>query len=554
MQQLNQIIKSRNNVAIYCRLSRDDGTERESLSISNQKEALRNYVLERNWSIYDIYIDDGYSGTNYDRPAFQQMISDIEAGLIDIVCTKDLSRLGRDYIKTGYYTEDFFPNHNVRYIAINDNVDTINEFDNDFIPIKNVINEWYAKDISKKINFTLQNKIKNGELQRTAYPKYGFIINEDNTRTIDPEAGEVVEFIYEVFLKYHSLDKVVNELKALNIYIPGYYTYLKYGKDERRYLNYPEENKTLWNKDKVALIIKSEEYKGTYIKGKTRKKFKQTKNVSVKKIDYHRFPNVYPQIVTPTTWFKANEILKVVSRKKTKEEDFYYTGICCCGICHSMLNGRKRTSKKTGQYYYKFYCDKGHGHKDMRTPTMTNKELDILVLNEIKRFRDYVLNNKEILKSKVKEFILNKQELNSPKDPLILSKIESLKERNQKLETLIRELFEEKCLLPRTTYESMRLDYSKEYNSNEEKILRLEYELSHTKSEPIDYKECTYILINYLENLNEEDYLSKQTINMIFSKIYLSREGIDFNNNPNIIEFEYNYIQNIMEDYISNEE
>ena len=154
------------NTAIYCRLSREDGNE-ESQSIQSQKEILTEYVKKQGWNLVDYYIDDGYSGTDFNRPSFQRLLRDIELGKIGIVITKDLSRLGRNYIQAGYYTEEYFPLHNIRYIALNDAYDTFNEDANDFAPFKNIINEWYAKDISKKIRFTLDNKAKNGEPRNT---------------------------------------------------------------------------------------------------------------------------------------------------------------------------------------------------------------------------------------------------------------------------------------------------------------------------------------------------------------------------------------------------
>ena len=146
--------QKKNRCAIYCRLSVDDGIDQESQSISNQKQVLTEYCLENKFKIVDVYIDDGFSGTNFDRPAFKKMIERIEQGDIDIVITKDLSRLGRDYLKTGYYTEQYFPEHQVRYLALNDRVDT-NEGLDDMIPLKNIMNEFYARDISKKVSYHL---------------------------------------------------------------------------------------------------------------------------------------------------------------------------------------------------------------------------------------------------------------------------------------------------------------------------------------------------------------------------------------------------------------
>ena len=172
----------RESVAIYCRLSRDDGLDSESSSISSQKELLQDFCAKHNFFVYKTYVDDGYTGTNFDRPSFQELIKDIKDKKVNIVITKDLSRLGRNYVLTGYYTDYFFPENNVRYIALNDNIDTKVEDNSglEFAPFKNVINEWYAKDISKKIRATLHLKQSKGEIIRTGAPLYGYKYDKDN--------------------------------------------------------------------------------------------------------------------------------------------------------------------------------------------------------------------------------------------------------------------------------------------------------------------------------------------------------------------------------------
>ena len=189
------MVKKNYRVAIYMRLSRDDGNE-ESQSIQSQRDILSAYVEKQGWTIVDEYADDGYSGTNFERPNFKRLIEDIELGRVDLVITKDLSRLGRNYIQVGYYTEEYFPEKNVRYIALNDNYDSEDGDGDDFIPFRNVINEWYAKDISKKIRFTLDSKSKNGEPRNTVFPIFGYAYNELYERIPDPETAPIVQLIF----------------------------------------------------------------------------------------------------------------------------------------------------------------------------------------------------------------------------------------------------------------------------------------------------------------------------------------------------------------------
>ena len=161
------------NVAIYCRLSKDDGEDKESNSITNQKVFITEYAQKRGWNIIGYYADDGYSGTSFKRPEFERMIKDIEKGYINLVITKDLSRFGRNYITSGYYIEEYFPSHDIRYIAINDNYDSLTGENEDFVPLKNVINEFYAKDISKKVKATRTMMIKKGIQIKTSSPFFG---------------------------------------------------------------------------------------------------------------------------------------------------------------------------------------------------------------------------------------------------------------------------------------------------------------------------------------------------------------------------------------------
>jgi len=189
-------------VAIYLRLSRDDNNSNlESMSISNQRDYLVSYAEERGWKIYDIYVDDGYSGTTFERPGFKRMIADIEAGHINCVLTKDLSRLGRNYVETGQYTEFFFPKHGVRYIAINDNVDTAHD-DNDIAPFKNILNEMYAKDISKKVRSARTTSAKQGKFMGSQAP-YGYVKSPEDRHklVIDPVASEIIRRIFRICIR-----------------------------------------------------------------------------------------------------------------------------------------------------------------------------------------------------------------------------------------------------------------------------------------------------------------------------------------------------------------
>ena len=188
--------------ALYCRLSKDDGSTNESMSLYSQKAMLKQYAEQNDIAIYDYYVDDGYSGTNFERPAFKKMITDIENGKINCVITKDLSRLGRNYLESGAYIEMYFPQKNVRYIAITDGIDTINSYEFDIMPFKNILNEMYAKDTSKKVKSALKSRMKEGTYIGSKAP-FGFKKDPDDKHrlTIDERVRYIIELVYELCLE-----------------------------------------------------------------------------------------------------------------------------------------------------------------------------------------------------------------------------------------------------------------------------------------------------------------------------------------------------------------
>ena len=207
--------------ALYCRLSKDDDQSGESISIGTQRAILEDYCREQGYPIHKVYIDDGYSGTNFNRPGFQELLDDVERRTVNLVITKDLSRLGRDYIMTGYYSEIYFPSKGVRYIAVADNFDSLKN-DNDIAPFKNILNDMYARDISRKIKNAKRQRAKNG-LQRLAQPPYGYRMNPDipSRLIIDPEPAEVVRLIFSLTLEGMGQIAITKELAARKIVAPS---------------------------------------------------------------------------------------------------------------------------------------------------------------------------------------------------------------------------------------------------------------------------------------------------------------------------------------------
>ncbi|MDE6047713.1 MAG: recombinase family protein, partial [Anaeroplasmataceae bacterium] len=259
------------NTALYCRLSReDDNTKDISSSISSQKQLLTSFAMKNNFGIYKTYIDDGYSGTNFNRPGFQEMLRDVEDNHIKIIIVKDLSRFGRNYLQTGRYLEEYFPIKRVRVIALNDNYDS-QENNNDFTPFKNIINEWYAKDISKKVTSSLQLKQRRGEVPSGKQCLYGYMYDEKRNRIPNPETAPIVRYIIESTIKGITKAEIVSTLRKNKVYIPAYYNFIRFNIDPHRYMNYPEEKKYLWQSAHIERIIYSREYAGDLVVSKTKK-------------------------------------------------------------------------------------------------------------------------------------------------------------------------------------------------------------------------------------------------------------------------------------------
>ena len=257
------------HAALYCRLSKDDDQRSESVSIGTQRAILEDYCREQGYAIHKVYIDDGYSGTNFNRPGFQELLDDVERGAVNLVITKDLSRLGRDYIMTGYYSEIYFPSKGVRYIAVADNFDSLKN-DNDIAPFKNILNDMYARDISRKIKNAKRQRAKNG-LQRLAQPPYGYRMNPNapSRLIIDPEPAEVVRLIFSLTLEGMGQIAITKELAARKIVAPSVY---KHRQGDTRFSGYrpvTDGYPYRWSSATIGSILRNPVYTGDLILLKT---------------------------------------------------------------------------------------------------------------------------------------------------------------------------------------------------------------------------------------------------------------------------------------------
>lgn len=334
--------------ALYCRLSRDDDNEGDSNSIQHQKFMLEKYAKEQGHLPYRFFVDDGYSGTSFNRPGFQKMLREIEAGNVGTVIVKDMSRFGRNYLEVGMYTEIIFPDRDVRFIAINNGVDSDSQQDNDFTPFLNIINEWYAKDTSKKIRAVFRSKGMSGQRLGTHAP-YGYLKGEDGKLVVDQETAPVVRFIFRLCAEGNGPGKIARMLRERQIVTPGTLAFQRTGYAR----NYDPERPCFWNESTIANILEHKEYLGHTVNFKTtRKSFKSKKTIENPEDKQVVFENTHEAIVDRETWDAAQKVRQQRKRPTKMGDMGLFSGLLYCADCgHTLhLNRTKSWAREMDNY------------------------------------------------------------------------------------------------------------------------------------------------------------------------------------------------------------
>lgn len=341
-------------VGLYMRLSREDGDKEESSSVTNQREILKRYVSEQpNFFIVKEYVDDGWTGANFDRPKFKEMIADIEAGIIDTVITKDLSRLGRERLGVGHYTEIYFPEHNVRYIALLDNIDTY--FDagmNDMAPFKGVINDMYVRDISKKIRSSLIERKKAGNFLGVTAP-YGYQKDPNNKfhLIINEKEAEVVKRVFKLYLEGNGLTRIAQILTKDGIPVPGESRDI--GKTRRTALY------SSWKQTTIRRILDNRVYLGELVQFKRRKiNYKSKRRITVPEEERYICKGTHEAIIDEESFNAVQNILRKNKSFKGTKHDYLFKGLLYCAECGARLNitYSNYALKKYGEYRYTTIC------------------------------------------------------------------------------------------------------------------------------------------------------------------------------------------------------
>ena len=421
--------------ALYVRLSRDDENEGDSNSIQHQIEILTKYCKDHAISRYQIYKDDGFSGTNFKRPGFLDMIGDIEAGLVNMVIVKDMSRFGRNYLEVGLYTEIRFPEMGVRFIAVNDGVDSDDQMGNDFTPFRNIINEWYAKDTSKKIRAVFRNKGMSGQRLAVNAP-YGYIKGEDGHLLVDEETAPVVELIFQLCVEGNGPGKIARMLKEREIPTPGTITFQRTGQTSR----YFPDDPCRWNPATVLSILGQDAYLGRTTNFKTTKlSYKSKKTVINSPDKWAVFEGTHEAIIDKETWEIVRKSREHRRRPTKMGEMGLFSGLAYCADCGAKLyHHRSITLTKEQESYI---CSNYQSRKKCTAHYIRAVVLEQLVLQNLQRVVAYAQEDENEFVRRVME---NKTAVQRAEQEQAKRKLEKQERRISELDRIIQQLYEDR--------------------------------------------------------------------------------------------------------------
>ena len=457
--------------ALYPRLSHEDELQGESNSISNQKRILETYAKQNGFSNLRWYTDDGYSGANFQRPGFQAMLADIEAGKVGTVIVKDMSRLGRNYLQVGMYTEMIFPQKGVRFIAINDGVDSA-QGENDFAPLRNIFNEWLVRDTSKKIKAVKRSKGMSGK-PITSKPVYGYLMDEDENFIIDEEAAPVVRQIYSLCLAGNGPTKIARMLTEQQIPTPGTLEYRRTGSTRRYHPGY----ECKWATNTVVHLLENREYTGCLVNSKTEKpSYKLKHSIENPPEKQAVFENHHEPIIDRETWERVQELRKQRKRPNRYDEVGLFSGILFCADCGSVMYQQRYQTDKRKQDCY--IC----GSYKKRTADCTAHFIrtDLLtagVLSNLRKVTSYAAKHEARF---MKLLIEQNEDGDRRRNAAKKKELEAAEKRIAELSAIFKRLYEDSVTgrISDERFTELSADYEAEQKELKERAARLREELS----------------------------------------------------------------------------
>ena len=520
--------------ALYCRLSQDDGNVGDSDSIINQKKILAEYAERNGYTPYQFYIDDGYSGTNFERPQFKHMIEDAKKGTVKRIICKDLSRFGRDYIKVGLYTEFIFPDKDIHFIAVNDDVDSNVQKDNDLAPFKNLFNEWYARDTSKKIKAVKKAKGLAGEHMGCVAP-YGYRKNPDNPKEwlIDEESAEVVREIFRLCVDGYGPRRIANILTERKILIPSAYA-LEKGYAVRN--NIPK-NPCQWSSTVVVDVLERMDYLGHTVNFKThRKSYKQKKKIENDKSEWEIFENTHEPIIDKSTFDIVQKIRANRKRPTKMGEMPMFSGILYCADCGKKLSFHRRANDPDTKH--NFVCS--NYRSDTHNCSMhyiRNVVVEQLVLENLREVVSYVKAYEDEFVQMVMDADIKQKSKELAKKKRVLSDKEK---RYTQLDGLFQRIYEDNVSgkLSDERFVKLSQGYEAEQKDLQSEIEALRMELSQEEQQSVNVKS----FLSTVKKYTEIPELTSEIVHEFIDRIIVHEADKSSGKRIQEIEIIYNHI------------
>ena len=530
------------DVGIYLRLSKDDNNGHlESMSISNQRQLLKDYVLEKGWKLVEEYVDDGWTGTNFERPSFKRMIDDALNGKINCIITKDLSRLGRNYVQAGYYTDEFFPENDIRYIAINDSIDTIND-DNDMTAFHHVLNEIYPKQVSKKVRQVKRKSAEKGMFLGSQAP-YGYKKSPEDKHIliIDDEAALIIKRLFNEFASGDTARQIADRLNEEKVDSPRFYHYEKLGR-----VNPLTEEKNVWGSATVLQLLRNQVYIGNMVQGKRKTvSFKTKKMRQVSPDNWIVVENTHEPIVERELWDKVHSRMRTNSRvARTKEKTVgMFAGILRCADCNSPLAYMRKKLANGEKGFYRCSRYNNNGSNACGTHYIEEDDLCEIVLNDIRHYAVIAESEKETIANKL---LTLKSKHTMAETKVIRGQISNAENRLAVIKTTIKNLYIDKCSgnLPEEVFKSMMEDFLKEQSDLENQLPRLHDELERISTATDEVNEW----LNLISDFTNIETLTRAIVCELIESITVSdRQKVDGKWEQSI-DIRYRFIGNLLQE------
>lgn len=512
-----------NNTAIYCRLSKDDGKVTESSSIQTQKEMLTQYVRQQGWKIADIYVDDGFSGLDFDRPDFKRMLQDIEDGKINCVVTKDLSRLGRNYLEAGAYIEVYFPERSVRYIAVNDGVDTLDALNTDLAPFKNILNEMYARDVSRKVKSAKKTRFMQGKFLGTSAP-YGYKKSSEDKHLliIDEEVAPVVRRIFALAKQGLGISRIRQILTDEKIMRPGAYSCNNYD----RYFDGLEDKRYVWSNNSVRDILRNPVYAG-HLAGYKRPaiSMKNQKRPCRLPEEWVVIENTHEPIIPPEEFELIQKL--ITSRRKSTPSGYenIFSGLIKCADCGYAMrtSSAKRRKRPEPIDNIGYFCNNYgiYGKKACSQHWIEARDLHTVVLEDIRKHARMALKDDGKLAKRIAERISSQSKAEITN---LMKEQKRLKARLAEIDKIFSQLYEDRATkkISDRNFTVMTEKYELEQTQLDEKIKQIEGSLSESQKSSDDTKSWIKMIKQYDDTIE----LDAVMLNELIEKITISEPEI----------------------------